>query len=361
MNTLPLRRPAHCPFDPPAEFARLRRDEPVSLVVTPAGTPAWLVTRHEDARAVLTDPRFTVRGPLETRGVIDVDGPEHRRLRQLLIPELTIRRAEGWRLRVRQAAEARAAALESPADLVADYARPLTARVLGELLGLPEGFPVGLEAALLRPMLTDVVDQRRREPTTDLISGLLRQAAVLAQPPSTAEMVGLAMTVLHAGYETSVGMLTLSALVLMDDPRRVESLTEGEVTVTVAVEELLRYLSVVQQGLPRYATEDVRIGEHVVRRGDCVLVSISSANRDPAVFHHPDELRLVRPTSRAHLAFGYGPHQCLGSQLARVLVQEGLTALFSLRTQLRLAKPRAELVFTDRSPVYGLRSLPVMW
>jgi len=361
MNTMPLRRPAHCPFDPPAELSRLRRDEPVSLVATPAGTPAWLVTRHEDARVVLADSRFTARGPIETRGVIDVDGPEHRRLRQLLIPELTIRRAEGWRLRVRKAAEERSAALESPADLVADYARPLTGRVLGELIGLPEDFPVGLEAALLRPLLTDVVDQRRREPTTDLISGLLRQAAVMAQPPSTAEMVSLAMTVLHAGYETSVGMLTLSALVLMDDPQRVESLTEGEVAVSVAVEELLRYLSVVQQGLPRYATEDVRIGDQLVRQGECVIVSISSANRDPSVFHHPDELRLVRPTSRAHLAFGYGPHQCLGSQLARVLVQEGLTALFSPRPHVRLAKPRAELVFTDRSPVHGLRSLPVMW
>ncbi|EWM10893.1 cytochrome P450 [Kutzneria sp. 744] len=361
MNTMPLRRPAHCPFDPPTEFARLRRDEPVSLVVTPAGAPAWLVTRHEDARLVLSDKRFTARGPVESRGVIDIDGPEHKRLRQLLIPELTIRRAEGWRLRVRKAAEERVAILESPADLVTDFARPVTGRVLGELVGLPEGFPVGLEAALLRPMLTDVVDQRRREPTTDLISGLLRQAAVMAEPPSTAEMVGLAMTVLHAGYETSIGMLTLSALVLMEDPRRVESLTEGEVAVSVAVEELLRYLTVVQQGLPRYATEDVRIGERVVRKGECVVVSISSANRDPAVFHHPDELRLVRPTSRAHLAFGYGAHQCLGSQLARVLVQEGLTALFSLHPQLRLAKPRTELVFTDRSPVHGLRSLPVMW
>ena len=104
-----------------------------------------------------------------------------------------------------------------------------------------------------------------------------------------------------------------------------------------------------------------RIGDQLVRQGECVSVSISSANRDPSVFHHPDELRLVRPTSRAHLAFGYGPHQCLGSQLARVLVQEGLTALFSPRSHVRLAKPRAELVFTDRSPVHGLRSLPVMW
>ncbi|GAA3438103.1 cytochrome P450 [Kutzneria kofuensis] len=361
MNTMPLRRPAHCPFDPPSELARLRRDEPISLVVTPAGTPAWLVTRHEDARLVLADPRFTAHGPVESRGVIDVDGPEHTRLRRLLVPELTIRRAEGWRLRVRKAAEERAAVLESPADLVADYARPLAGRVLGELVGLPEGFPMGLEAALLRPMLTDVVDQRRREPTTDLISGLLRQASVLREPPSTAEMVGLAMTVLFGGYETSVGMLTLSALVLMDDPRRVESLTEGEVAVSVAVEELLRYLTVVQPGLPRYATEDVRIGDQVVRKGECVLVSISSANRDPSVFHHPDELRLVRPTSRAHLAFGYGPHQCVGSQLARVLVQEGLTALFGLRPRVRLAKPRTELVFTDRSPVHGLRSLPVLW
>jgi cytochrome P450 len=91
------------------------------------------------------------------------------------------------------------------------------------------------------------------------------------------------------------------------------------------------------------------------------VVSVSSANRDPAVFHHPDELRLVRPSSRAHLAFGYGPHQCAGSQFARVLLQEGLTALFGLRPHVRLAKPRAELVFTDRSPVHGLRALPVQW
>ncbi|QUQ66084.1 cytochrome P450 [Kutzneria sp. CA-103260] len=359
MNTMPLGRPEHCPYDPPAELSRLRRDEPVSLVLTPAGTPAWLVTRHEDARHVLADRRFSAHGPGAASGLLDSDGDQHARLRRLLVPELTIRRADGWRPRVRAMAEDRSEALESPADLVADYARPLAGQVLGELVGLPDGFPP--DAAALRPRLADVVEQRRRTPTTDLISGFLRQAAVLPEPPSTAEMVDLAVAALLAGYETSVGMLSLSALVLLDDPRRVASLTEGEVAVTVAVEELLRYLSVVQHGITRYATEHVRVGDQLVREGECVVVSVSSANRDPEVFHHPDELRLVRPISRAHLAFGYGPHQCAGSQLARVLLQEGLSALFGPHPRMRLAKPRAELVFTDRSPVHGLRALPVHW
>jgi cytochrome P450 len=361
MNTMPLRRPARCPFDPPSELARLRRDDPMSPVMTSAGSPAWLVTRHEDARRVLADPRFSARGPAEPRGPLDTDGPEHTRLRRLLVPEMTIRRADGWRQRIRTMAEDRAAVLESPSDLVGDYARPLVGQVLGELVGLPDRIPPDLDPAVLRPVLADVVEHRRQVPTTDLISGFLRQAAVWREPPTTAEMVGLALTVLQAGYETSVGTLSLGALVLIDDPRRVEALTEGEVAVSVAVEELLRYLSVVQRGLLRYATEDVPIGDHLVRKGECVVVSVSSANRDPAVFHHPDELRLVRPTARAHLAFGYGPHQCAGSQLARVLVQEGLTALFGLRPRVRLAAPRAELVFTDRSPVHGLRALPVSW
>jgi cytochrome P450 len=358
-HAMPVVRPAQCPFDPPAELGRLRRDDPVSLVMTPGGAPAWLVTRHEDARRVLTDPRFSAHGPGEAHGLVHTDGDEHARLRRLLVPELTIRRADGWRPRLRRMAEERSEALESPADLVADYARPLVSRVLGELVGLPDGFP--MDVAALRPMLADLVEQRRQVPTTDLISGFLLQAAVLAQPPSTVEMVDLAVTVLYAGYETSIGMLSMGALVLLDEPGRVESLTEGEVTITVAVEELLRYLSVVQHGITRYATEHVRIGDHLVRQGECVVVSVSSANRDPAVFHHPDELRLVRPSSRAHLAFGYGPHQCAGSQFARVLLQEGLTALFGLRPHVRLAKPRAELVFTDRSPVHGLRALPVRW
>lgn len=361
MNTMPLRRPAHCPFDPPPELARLRRDDPVSLVMTPAGAPAWLITRHEDARRVLADRRFSARGPVKARSVIDEDGAGHARLRQLLVPEMTMRRAAGWRQRIRGMAEERSDALTPPADLVADFARPLAGRMLGELVGLPDGVPVGLDAAVLRPMLVEVIEQRRRAPTTDLISGFLRQSAALREPPSTAEMVGLALTVLTAGYETSVGMVSLGALVLMEDPRRVEALNAGEVDVSVAVEELLRYLSVVQHGLPRFATQDVRIGDHLVRKGECVVVSVSSANRDPAVFHHPDELRLVRPSSRAHLAFGYGPHQCVGSQIARVLVQEGLAALFGLRPRVRLATSRAELVFTDRSPVHTLRSLPVEW
>ncbi|MFC0436655.1 cytochrome P450 [Kutzneria buriramensis] len=361
MNTMPLRRNAQCPFDPPPEFARMRRDDPVSYVMTPAGTPAWLVTRHEDARTVLSDPRFSVRGPGEPRRLSDFDDPDHARLRRLIVPELTIRRSEGWRPRIRAVAEDRAEALKSPAELVTEYARPLAAKVIGDVVGLPDGVPMGLEPTLLRPMLVDLVDQRRREPAADMISGMLRQAAVWATPPTTAEMVTLALSVLLAGYETSVGMLSLSILVMLDDPQRVQALTEGEVGVSVAVEELLRYLSVVQHGLPRYATEDVRIGDHLVRKGECVVVSVSAANRDPAVFHHPDDLRLVRPTSRAHLAFGYGAHQCAGSQLARVLVQEGLTTLFGLRPTVRLAKPRSELLFTDRSPVHGLRALPVVW
>ncbi|MCT2546897.1 cytochrome P450 [Streptomyces atratus] len=390
----PVTRPDSCPFDPDEIYARLRAHSPVSPVRCPAGMDAWLVSRYKDIRSVLTDPRLSSRGAGSMHmlpsydgrdpspgSMIQLDGEEHARLRRLLIGEFTVRRMEALRPSVQRITDRHIDAMlaEGSADLVRDFALPIPSLVICELLGVPyddhgafqrdSEVLIGFDAdeatrdaatRRLEGYLGELITRRLAEPQDDLLSRLIVRGKATDRPPTVPELATLGVLLLVAGHESTANMIALSALVLMADQERTAALRAAPDTIGTAVEELLRYLSVIQFGLLRYATEDVTVGATEVAAGSWLVAAIPSGNRDEAVFTAPDTIDLRRPP-RTHLAFGFGPHQCIGQQLARIELQVALTTLLRRVPGLRLAEPLAESAFKHNDIVYGLRSLPVVW
>ena len=194
----------------------------------------------------------------------------------------------------------------------------------------------------------------------DLLSRLITRAEDQGNPLTVPELVSIGITLLIAGHETTANMIALSTLVLLRNPDQLEALRKDPGLAPSAAEEMLRYLTVVQFGLFRHVMEDIPIGDETIKAGEYLIAAISSGNRDEAVFPNPDEIDLSRKAS-AHLAFGFGPHQCLGQQLARVELQEVYTRLYPRIPTLRLAVPFEEIKFKDNTLVYGVTSLPVTW
>jgi cytochrome P450 len=391
----PAARPDGCPFDPDERFTHLRAHEPVAPVRCPVGIDASLVSRYEDIRSVLSDPRLSSLGassmhmlpgydmhPPSPGSIIQLDGEHHARLRRLLIGEFTLRRMEELRPYVQQIADEHIdAMLAGPgtADVVRDFALPIPSLVICQLLGVPyadrDAFQhdsevlIGLEpdkavrdAAVQRlwGYLGDLVGQRLAEPRDDLLSRLIARGKQTGEPLTVEELVNLGVTLLVAGHETTANMIGLSTLLLMENPDQLAVLRATPDSVGPAVEELLRYFTVIQFGMLRHATEDVPVGDTVVRAGEWLVAAIQAGNRDENVYTDPDTVDLARE-ARTHLAFGFGAHQCIGQQLARIELQVALTTVFRRVPTLRLAAPLARSVFKDDGIVYGLRSLPVTW
>jgi cytochrome P450 len=391
---LPTTRPAGCPFDPPEAFAALRETAPTSQVRCPAGMDAWLVTRYSDVRAVLADRSMSSRGASSVHvnpnadldedvspgSIIQLDGAAHSRLRKMVIAEFTVRRVEALRAYIQELAESHLdAMLAKPghADLVQDFALPIPSLVICELLGVPyadrERFQrqsttlVSTDATReegqqaydeLSGYLADLFADKQRNPQDDLFSRLISRGHSSGDPLTMEELVVLGLSLLVAGHETTANMIALSTLVLLEHP------SERDVVLSAperAIEELLRYLSVVQFGVLRYATTDVRIGSQAVKAGEWLVAALNSANRDEDLFPGADKLDFHRESPRTHVAFGYGAHQCIGQQLARVELQEALTRLFRRVPDLRLAVPREALAYKHNTLVYGVRELPVAW
>ncbi|MFB9688467.1 cytochrome P450 [Amycolatopsis plumensis] len=389
---LPATRPAGCPFDPPAEYATRRESAPTAKVRCPAGMEAFLVTRYADVRAVLADRTMSSRGAssvhvnpnadpdeeISPGSIIQLDGAAHARLRKKVIAEFTVRRVAALRGYVRQLVDSHLDAMlahGSPADLVQHFALPIPSLVICELLGVPyadrERFQrqsatmVSTDATReegeqayheLSGYLAGLFTEKQRNPQDDLFSRL--SSAGADDPLTMEELVVLGLSLLVAGHETTANMIALSTVVLLEHPGAREAvLAEPE----RAVEELLRYLSVVQWGVLRYATEDVQVGSRPVRAGEWLVAALNSANRDESVFAGADKLDFERESPRTHVAFGFGAHQCVGQQLARVELQEALTGLFRRVPDLRVAVPREELEYKHNTLVYGLRELPVAW
>ncbi|WP_324192850.1 cytochrome P450 [Nocardia transvalensis] len=359
----------------------------------PTGIDAWLVTRYGDVRAVLADPTMSSRGaaslhilpnagqdPVLPGNVIQLDGKDHARLRKMVIAEFTARRIKTMREYVQQVVDSHLdtmLAKSGTADLVRDFATPITILMISELLGVPDSYREQFQsmsvtllssnttpeqtqqaAAGLRGYLGELIADKQQNPCDDLFSRMIVRGEADNDPLTTAEMVMLALNLVVAGHETTANMIALSTLVLLEHPEQRDVLLEAPQR---AIDELLRYLTVVQFGLLRYATEDVQVGEHVVKAGEWLVAALNSANRDEQAFPEPDELDLHRPSPRTHVAFGYGAHKCLGEQLARVELQETLIRLFQRVPNLRLAVPRQELQYKDNTLTYGLRRLPITW
>ncbi|GAA0941233.1 cytochrome P450 [Actinocorallia libanotica] len=378
-------------FHPPAGLAGLRAGPP-ARVRLPSGQTAWLVARHADARALLSDPRLSsdetrphypqlipVPPATGTLSFLRMDDPDHGRLRRLLTTEFTVRRINAMRPGIeRTVAESLDAMVEKgpPADLVRDFALPIPSQVICQLLGVPyddHEFFQDRSAKILetnapleegaRAMgeLTDylasLVDAKVREPGDDLLG---RVAPGIAEGRLTRdELVFMAGLLLIAGHETTANMIALGTLTLLvtgewaalcADPARVGATTE----------ELLRHLTVVQFGLVRTLLEPVTVDGVTMEAGDGVVISLTAANRDGAHFPDPDAFDPDRAQGH-HVAFGFGMHQCLGAALARLEMDVVFTALAARLPGLRLAVPVEDVPFRHDQFVYGLDALPVAW
>jgi cytochrome P450 len=380
-------------LDPVAELGRRREEQPVSRLDL-FGNTVWLVTRHADVRRVLGDQKtfsndfanlLAAGGDdAEEMGLADPGGlgfrdpPEHTRLRALLAPSFSARRLEALLPRIREVVESRLDELEkagSPADLVELFATAVPALVIGEFLGVPrdEQMEFGKLAAgrfdliesILAPLdsaaasidyLLGLIARQRSNPGGGLLGRLISENPDI----DDRELAGLADGLLVGGHETTASMLSLGTLVLLTDPERAALVRDEKSDIDRIVEELLRYLTVVQVAFPRFARTGTTIGEQAVAEGDLVLCSLSSADRDAALGPDMDRLDLGRaPTP--HLAFAYGIHHCLGAQLARLELRVAFPALLRRFPTLRLAVDPAEVRYRERSIVYGVEELPVAW
>ncbi|WP_433211140.1 cytochrome P450 [Microtetraspora malaysiensis] len=393
VTTLPTARRPGCPFDPPKELIDAREHGPISRFPFPDGHQGWLITGYDLARSVLADSRFSSRKelmrhhPLIDYGDIEVppappgefilmDEPQHSRYRKPLVGKFTVRRMRLLTERVEQITADHLDAMEKAgpsADLVTAFAKPIPAIVICELLGVPykdrgrfqdqidkflggESSDEDLIAAYtgVQNYLAELVAAKRANPTDDVLSDLTDSDL------TDEELRGMALILLSAGFDTTANMLALGTFALLQNPAQLAALRAEPALTDGAVEELLRYLTVVKM-LQRTALEDVELGGHTIKAGTTVILSYNTANRDPGRFTDPHVLDLRRQDG-GHLAFGHGIHQCLGQQLARVEMRVALPALFHRFPTLRLAVPAEEVALRpEAADVYGVKSLPVTW
>jgi cytochrome P450 len=308
-----------------------------------------------------------------------MDPPEHTRLRRLLTGQFTVRRMTALESRltgiaVEHIEAMRAAGTE--ADLVPAYALPIPSLMICELLGVDyadrEEFQENTSVALrvtagdeeraaagaaLYVFIQRLIAEKRRSPADDLLSGLVHDA----DPPLTdAQLTDMALVLLGAGHETTANMLALGTFALLENPDQLAALRADPALIDSTVEELLRYLSIVQLGVTRVATEDVTLGGVDIPAGATVVIGTPEANRDPQHFPEPDRLDVHRARA-PHLAFGHGIHQCLGQQLARIEMRIGFGELFTRLPDLRLAVPAEQIPLRNDMQIFGVHSLPVTW
>ncbi|WP_237107912.1 cytochrome P450 [Nonomuraea sp. MG754425] len=409
---------AGCPFDPPSGVRERRGQGAIQPLRLLNGAPTWLVTGLQEARAVLADPRFSsdrVRYPDVTKlqpheveqltaaaehggpGVgsggglapkvdsradgmfVFMDPPEHTRLRRLLTGQFTVRRMKALESRLREIAvdhiEAMTAA-GTEADLVPSYALPIPSLAICELLGVDyadraefqertaialnsdtpeeERMRSGLE---LYGFIQELVAAKRADPGDDILSGLVHDA----DPPLTdAQLTDMALVLLGAGHETTANMLGLGTFALLEHPDQLAALRADPALMDNAIEELLRYLSIIQMGVSRVAIEDVTVAGVRIPAGGTVIIATPEANRDARHWDDPDRLDVRRRRS-PHLAFGHGIHQCLGQQLARAEMKVGLGELITRLPGLRLAVPAEQVPLRNEMLIFGVHSLPVTW
>ncbi|TCB97864.1 cytochrome P450 [Micromonospora zingiberis] len=394
------------PFDPVYQleldprYADLRKAGGPVRVRLPYGGEGWLAVTHADNRTVLSDPRFSraatigrdiprvmpdIRSTLfdDDPVLIDMDPPEHTRLRGLVAKAFTSRRVADLRPRAEQLADRLVDELTAgaqPGNLVESFAVPLPLLVICEMLGVPPAeqaaFRAWISAAppvsgmseaemraargMLEGFMQRLIDSRRAAPGDDLISALIA-ARDEGDRLSERELVVLALTLFVAGYETAADQIGNIVFALLTHPEHFAALKADRSLLPGAIEELLRFIPLgASSGFPRMATEDVELSGRRIAAGEVVFAQADSANRDETVFDRPDELDFRR-TPNPHLGFLHGPHHCLGAQLARMELSVALTVLMDRLPGLRLAVPASEVPFRVGRLTRGVEALPVTW
>ena len=382
-------------LDPIPELTARRENEPVSILELPFGIKAYLVTGYDAAKEVLGDAttfsnafgNFGEGDEQDPGGLGMTDPPYHTKLRRLLTPEFTMRRLQRLQPRIDAIVAEQLDAIEAagaPADLVHLFALPIPSLVICELLGVPYSdrddfqalstarFDLGGEASPLDTIgtsldyLQTLVLRERADPGEGLLGMLIREHG---DELTDRELAGIADGILTGGHETTASSLSLGVLALLQSPEyfaagSAECRRADDDAVHRAVEELLRYLTVVQVAFPRFARTEIQIGGVTVPAGQMVLVSLSAADRDAILAAEGapsmDAFDPTRPAS-SHLAFGYGIHRCVGAELARMELRAAFPALARRFPTLRLAVPIADLAFRNSSIVYSVQTLPVAW
>jgi cytochrome P450 len=392
---LHMRRDA---FSPTGELRDIRENEGVRRFTNAFGMQVYLVTRHEDVKAVLADherfsnvrpPGFAVQGvpqaseeeqaAARSGNLLGLDPPEHSRLRRMLTPEFTIRRMKRLEPRIVEIVDAQLDAMERvgpPTDLVEGFALPIPSLVICELLGVPyddrEDFqrrsvrqldlslpiPQRLELQRqARAYMTTLVARARHQPGDDILGMLVREHG---DELTDDELVGVAGLLLLAGHETTSNMLGLGTLALLRHPEQLAVVRDDPDAAGPAIEELLRWLSIVQTAIPRITTTDVEIAGVRIPAGNLVFPSLPSGNRDADFVSSPDTLDIGRGAP-GHLAFGHGVHHCLGAPLARMEMRIAFPALLRWFPELALAEDFTDVQFRTWNFIYGLKSLEVSW
>ncbi|GEM46878.1 cytochrome P450 [Deinococcus cellulosilyticus] len=389
---MPSVRP--CPFDPPAEYRNIRAEAPVAQFRTPRGNLAWLITRFDDIKQVLTDPRFSsdpTRPGFPSYLTGDIlpppgyfllmDSPDHHRLRSVIVQELKGARLEELRPKMQAIVDAqveRMLQMTPPVDLIQVFALPVASLIICDLLGVPyqdhsfvqdrtdtildrSRTPKEQEAAAIELMMyfDRIVTEKEQHPENDLIGRLIQDPA-RSSKINHAELVGLAALILLSAYDTMVQVIGLGTLTLLNHPEQVQDILSSPVLIDKLTDELVRYLTVNHAGLPRVATEDVVVGGQTIRAGEGVVVMLNSGNRDEEAFTLPDEFNVHRST-RDHVGFGHGLHKCIGAHYARMELGIVFSSLFRQVHGLQVTVPTHELEFRDEMVLYGVKQLPVSW
>ncbi|MFF9807768.1 cytochrome P450 [Streptomyces coeruleorubidus] len=387
--------------NPHPVYAALRATAPVCPLTPPHGVDTYLITRYDDARAALADPRLSK----DMYGAIDAyhrifgdssialddnmlfsDPPKHTRLRRIVGTTFTPKRVESLRPKVQKIADElleRCPASE-PVNLLPEFCFPLPLHVICELLGVPEnerrqaqewsatvaqtGFGPEARKALeqaegnLRDYLVDLIARKRQEP-----DGALLSALVTAQDEDGAltdhELVSTAWVLLFAGHKSTAYQIGNAVYHLLSRPEQKRLAFRDPKATAAAVEEIFRFETSVENSTFRYATEDIKMRDTLIPKGALVQISLTAANRDPEMFPDPDRMDVERPNVQAtHLAFGLGPHYCIGAPLARLEMQIALGTLFGRHPGMALVGEPADVRWlTVPFPAFrGLAELPVV-
>jgi cytochrome P450 len=394
----PFPRAARCPFDPPPALREMHESGPISRIRLWDGTEPWLVTGYAEQRSLLVDPRVSadtlnpsyphqseaLKARRETgRTFISMDDPEHARLRRMVTAPFAIKRVEAMRPVIQKIVDDlidEMIAGPKPVDLVQAFALPLPSKVICDLLGVPYGdhdffqsrsrllinrnTPVDEVMVAQKEVidyLEELVGRRRTEPGDDLLSKLATEQ-LESGGLSQRELATMGFLLLVAGHETTANMIALGTLALLEHPEQFAVLRDAEdpKVVARAVEEMLRYLNIVHSGRRRVALEDIEVGGVTVKAGEGMVLANDMGNRDEGAFTDPDRLDVTRD-ARHHIAFGFGPHQCLGQPLARVELQVVYGTLYRRLPTLKLATTVDKVPFKSDALVYGVYELPVTW